>query len=213
MTCLYLVLFELLLAAISVGFFYRYFRGKLPFVDTYAASSYQSNIFTLFIAILFAAAFVISLIVLMKKIAKVQFIVTVLKIARRCLWENIYMIIVAFVLSGISIGVLALNLLFLYTASSTGQINTSRHGPFDQFQYDSGKVWWVILVSILYLWTHGLMIAISDFLYEGFATYWYFNERVYGSGYGRCGNFSNTLKLLFWHFGTTCMGAILTYIP
>jgi hypothetical protein len=57
------------------------------------------------------------------------------------------------------------------------------------------------------------MIAISDFLFEGFATYWYFNERVFGYNYSRCANFSNSVKLLFFHFGTTCFGAILPYLP
>lgn len=212
MTCLYLILFELLLAAISVGFFYRFFKGKLPFVDSYPSASYQSNIFTLLLGVAFAAAFVVSVIILLRKLGKVQFVVTVLKVARRCLWENLYMIVVAFLLSAISIGVLALNLLLIYTASASGQVNPTKHGPYDQFEY-SGKVWWVVLVGVLYLWTHGLMIAISDFLFEGFATFWYFNERVYGPGYGRCGNFTNTIKLLFWHFGTMCMGAILTYLP
>lgn len=120
MTCLYLILFELLLAAISIGFFYRYFKGKLPFVDDYSTTTYHSNFVTLVIAIIFAAAFVISLVVLLRKIGKVSFVVTVLRIARRCLWENIYMIIVSFILSGISIGVLALNLMFFYTAYSSG---------------------------------------------------------------------------------------------
>lgn len=57
------------------------------------------------------------------------------------------------------------------------------------------------------------MIAISDFLYEGFASYWYFNERVFGYNYSRCSNFSNSVKLIFMHFGTACMGAILAYLP
>lgn len=133
MTYLYLVLFELLLAAISVGFFYRYFRGKLPFVDDSSVTAYQSNVVTLLIAIAFAAAFIVSVIVLLGKIGKISFVVTVLRIARRCLWENIYMIIVAFLLSGISIGVLALNLMFFYTAYSSGEINPNKHGPYDQF--------------------------------------------------------------------------------
>jgi hypothetical protein len=175
MTWLYLVTFELLLAAISAGFFYRYFRGKLPFVDSMAAISYQSNVVTLIIAIVFAVAFVVSLIVLLSKISRIQFVVTVLKIARRCLWENLYMLLVSFILSAISVTVLGVNLFMFYTASSSGHINPLKHGPYDQFQYDSSKWWWPACMLILYLWSHGLMIAISDFLYEGFATHWYFN--------------------------------------
>jgi hypothetical protein len=175
MTCLYLILFELLLAVISAGFFYRYFRGKLPFVDIMAVSSYQSNVVTLIIAIVFAVAFVLSLIILLSKISRIQFVVTVLKFARRCLWDNLYMLLVSFILSAISVTVLAVNLLMFYNASSNGQINALKHGPYDQFEYDSSKWWWAVCLLILYLWSHGLMIAISDFLYEGFATYWYFN--------------------------------------
>lgn len=154
-----------------------------------------------------------SILVLCSKLSTIQFVVTVLKIARRCLWENIYMLLVSFILSGISIAVLASNLLLLYHAFSFGQINPLKHGPFDQFEYDYSRWWWAPLAVLFYLWNHGLMIAISDFLYEGFATNWYFNERVFGFNYSRCSNLSNTVKLLFWHFGTTCMGAILAYIP
>jgi hypothetical protein len=140
-----------------------------------AVSSYQSNIVTLIIAIVFAVAFVLSVITLLSKISRIQFVVTVLKIARRCLWENLYMLLVSFILSAISITVLIVNLLMFYRASSSGHINPLKHGPYDQFEYDSSKWWWAVCMLFLYLWTHGLMVAISDFLYEGFATYWYFN--------------------------------------
>lgn len=133
MTYLYLVLFELLLAAISIGFFYRYFRGKLPFVDEFSETSYQSNVVTLVLAICFAVAFVLSIFLLFGKLSKISYVVTVLRIARRCLWENMYMILVSILLSGISIGVFALNLALFYTAYSSGEINTKKHGPYDQF--------------------------------------------------------------------------------
>jgi hypothetical protein len=214
MTCLYLLIFELLLAVVSAAFFYRYFRGNLPFIDNAVSpSTYQNNTAVLIIAIVFALIFVISLLVLCGKLRGLQFIVTVLKIARKCLWENLYMILVSFILSAISLTVLAVNLYMFYSASSAGQINPQKHGPFDQFEYDSSKWWWGLSLGILYLWTHGLMIAVSDFLYEGFAIYWYFNERVFSDNYSRCSNLSNSIKLLFWHFGTACMGAVLAYIP
>ncbi len=127
MTCLYMIIFQLLLAAISFGFFYRYFRGRLPFVDASIPESFQNNTITLVLAIVFAVAFVVSMLVLCTKLGKIPLVVVVLKIARTCLCQNLYMIAVSFILTAISVIVLVVNLFLLYKAVSTGSTSNSKH--------------------------------------------------------------------------------------
>jgi hypothetical protein len=90
MTYVYLFLFEVILLLLSAGLFYRYFQGKLPFVNIEFASHYQGNVIMLILAILFAVGFIVSSIMLFGRLGKIKFVVIVLRVAKRCFWENFY---------------------------------------------------------------------------------------------------------------------------
>lgn len=54
----------------------------------------------------------------------------------------------------------------------------------------------------------------SDFIFEGIAIHWYFNEKKLGASYGRiANNLIPTIGLSFKHIGTIAFGHILAYIP
>ena len=63
--------------------------------------------------IAFIVGFVVSLIVIIFKQQRIKFIVAVLRLAKICFWENVYIILISFALSAISLGALYLNLRFL----------------------------------------------------------------------------------------------------
>lgn len=123
------------------------------------------------------------------------------------------MLLVSLALSLLSLAVMALSLSLLYKAFSWGKLNFVRHGAFDQYEWTPMTFLWSFLALLFVLWNHGLMISLSNFLFESFAIHWYFNERVFGYSYSRCNNFTNTLRLLFWHSGTIIYGSVLTYLP
>jgi hypothetical protein len=68
---------------------------------------------SLLVGIIFILGFVISLVVIMMKQHRIKFIVASLKLAKLCFWDNIYMFGVSIILSGISIGVFYVNIIFI----------------------------------------------------------------------------------------------------
>jgi hypothetical protein len=115
--------------------------------------------------------------------------------------------------SALSIASLLMNLFLLYTAQSLGNVDYNKHGPFDQFQASSSSHVFSVFVILECLWTHGVLIALSNFIFESYAVCWYFNERVQGRDYSRITNIFKTFGLLVWHFGTIAYGAIIAYTP
>ncbi len=114
---IYLVLPSMLMLMLflGLGFIYRFFGNKLPFVNedlqqTYASEhSYVSAI----VGTAFIMGFVISLVVIILKQQRIKFIVVALKIAKICFWQNCYMIVLSFVLSALSLTFLYANLKLL----------------------------------------------------------------------------------------------------
>lgn len=113
------------------------------------------------------------------------------------------MLLVSILLSAISIVIWYLNIYFL---------EISQDNKDSQHYIDSRIMSLIIIVEIL--WTHGVMEAISDFIFQSEAILWYFNKAKYGQDANMCGkNCFPTIGLLFRHFGTIVFGAINAYIP
>lgn len=71
---------------------------------------------------------------------------------------------------------------------------------------------YVWLVVFEMLWTHGVMQAFSDFVFQGVSVFWYFRScRPDYSGF--TDGLLPTLSMSFKHFGTIVFGSILTYYP
>ena len=65
------------------------------------------------------------------------------------------------------------------------------------------------------LWSHGVMQAYSDFLYQAIGVNWYFNEYKYrDEEYSQFSeNFCSAIGLTFRHFGTIVFGSFMVYYP
>jgi hypothetical protein len=82
-------------------------------------------------AILFAAA-VISLLTIFYRLAQIRFLVLMLKIARECVLQNLFMLFIGAFLSGIYIGVFYLNMKVLNHALSLADLNFNNRLAHDQ---------------------------------------------------------------------------------
>lgn len=195
----------ILMLLLGSGFIYRYFGNKLPFVsmdfqETYATSH---SLVSLLVGITFLVGFVVSLIVIVLKQQRIKFVVAALSLAKICFWENAYMIVLSFLLSAVSIGMLYMNLRFLEISE------LQKDG-----QHYVDKRVFSILILVEMLWTHGYMQSLSDFLFESIALHWYYNEKRLESGYSKLGNnLWPSLGLCVRHSGSIVFGWVLAYIP
>jgi hypothetical protein len=163
---LFIPIMLILMLLLGIGFIYRFFGHRLPFVSQQFQTSYVSsyNTASLFIGLAFLIGFVVSLVIILTKQQRIKFIHSLLKLAKICFWDNIYLFGVSFILSGISIGLMFLNIKII--TFSIKSVN-STHVIYD----------WPYMIPVLFeiLWTHGIMQAYSDFLFQAIAVTWYFN--------------------------------------
>ena len=163
---LFIPIMLVLMLILGVGFIYRYFGHHLPFLNRQFQSSYVAAYDTVFlvIGILFLVAFIIALIVVLYKQNRIKFIYAMLKLAKICFWQNIYVFGVSIILSGISIGMMVLNIYIIV------QSITSPTGTY--VVYD-----WRLIIVILteVVLSHGVMQSYSDFLYQSIGVHWYYN--------------------------------------
>lgn len=168
---LFIPIMLVMMMLLGVGFIYRYFGHHLPFVNQQFQSAYVASYDTVFliIGILFLIGFVVALIVVLSRQNRIKFIYAMLKLAKICFWQNIFVFAVAIVLSAISIGMMTLN---IYIIAMSIKENATATGVI----YN----WPLILVVLAeMLWTHGVMQAYSDFLYQSIGVFWYFNSYKY----------------------------------
>ena len=108
---LFIPIMLLLMLLLGVGFIYRFFGNRLPFVPRdiqhTVAGKHQTP--SLLIGIAFLVGFVASLVVVLTKQQRIRFIYAMLKLAKICFWDNSYIFIVSFIMSVLSIVVIILN--------------------------------------------------------------------------------------------------------
>lgn len=112
---IFIPLLLILMLLLGSGFLYRYFGNRLPFVNEDLQSQYagQHSVISLIVGIAFLAGFVISVIVLTLKQQRIKHIAAILKLAKICFWENVYMFLISIGLSAASIAALYVNLRLL----------------------------------------------------------------------------------------------------
>ncbi len=113
---LYIPLFMILLLAIGVGFIYRYTGNKLPFLNSEMQEKFLNKsppMFALIAGVLFLLGFLISIIIICVKRQKFKYIVSILRIAKICFWQNCYMIFLSMGLSALTVAVMYFNILLL----------------------------------------------------------------------------------------------------
>jgi hypothetical protein len=191
---------------ISVIFLVRYFGKTLPFLDAELQDelAQKKSVFTLIAGVLFLIGFLASIITLVTKRGKFKNIVPVLQISKICFWENCYLLIVSVFFSILSIAALYINITLLQIS----QVKEKSQ------QFVDHRIL-IVLIIVEALWTHGVLEALSDFFFQSIAIHWYFGKRreLDGETNGCCYNLSQTIKLIFIHFGTIVFGHIRAYIP
>ena len=115
---LFIPIMLVMMLLMGVGFIYRFFGKHLPFVPRSVQTTYVAsyNTASLVIGILLVVGFVVSLIVVLTRQQRIKFIYSLLRLAKICFWDNIYLFGVSILLSGISIGLMFLNI-FVITLS------------------------------------------------------------------------------------------------
>ena len=158
---------------------------------------------------LFAVAAIISLLTICYRLAQIRFVVIMLKIARECVVQNMFMPLVSVLLAGVCVGVFYLNTKILNQSLALVDLVPGNHQAHDQIMSRaSGTILGVIWV-IQFLWTHGVLISMIHFVFESWTTFWYYNSLV--AGLGGFSNFTSTLRLVVIHFGTIVFGACYPY--
>jgi len=163
----YIPLCLLLMLVLGVGFLYRYFGNRLPFLDPSIQKSYidKYSPLTLLSGITFIVGFAISLLVILAKQQRIKFIFATLKLAKLCFWDNCYVFGVSIVLTGITMAFYYTNIQFVrfFIAQKSGQEVIPRY-PM------------IYLTLVEVLWTHGFLKSYSDFLFQSIALHWYYNS-------------------------------------
>ena len=105
---LFIPIMLVMMLLFGTGFVYRYAGKNLPFVPAGFQHKYVASyqIASLIIGIIFIFGFIVSLIVVLSQQKRIKFIYSLLKLAKICFWDNIYLFGVSIVLSGISIGLM-----------------------------------------------------------------------------------------------------------
>lgn len=79
----------------------------------------------------------------------------------------------------------------------------------DQIETKPIGIFFGVIWFIQFLWTHGVLISLSHFVFEAWSTFWYYNHLA--ATCGGFGSFTLTMRLMFYHFGTIVFGSVYTY--
>lgn len=95
--------------AIAAGCFYRFFIGRLPFVDESPHSSFKGSYYALGLGILFLISSIVSITMLLTRFPAVQFTIKILRLARLVIFDNPLILLNSMILTLVSIGAFFLN--------------------------------------------------------------------------------------------------------
>ena len=123
----------------GASFIYRFFGKHLPFVPSYIQSNYVAsyNTASLIIGILLVIGFIVSLAVVLTRQRRIKFIYSLLRLAKICFWNNIYLFGLSILLSAISIGFMFLNIFIIKLSIKSSNGNS--------VQYD-----WPYLILVIF---------------------------------------------------------------
>jgi len=153
-TYIYIPLLLLLMLFAGIVFLIRYFGPHIPFVPTNIQDNFakSQSIFTLITGAAFIIGFLAAVCTIFSKRSKFSSIMPVLRIARAAFWPNCYMFIFSFIFTLMSIASLVINITLL------GIVLTRKNSIIHPAITCS-------FILLEFLWTHGLLEALSDFFY------------------------------------------------
>lgn len=210
MTYLCIALFDVILIALSMFGFYRYFHNQ-TFFGKYLPIHFKSSGALLIGSILLFFVGVLSLLSICFKTLKskqTMFIVIVIRLSRVYLFNNLYVPLVVCALNAISIGFFYLTVYYLNICLGITKINPNSFEPHDQLQMTtSGKIFGAIIL-IQFIWFHGFINSLSHWILEVLTTFWYYNpiDKLFGLS-----SFFSTMRLTCIHLGTVSLGFYYSY--
>jgi hypothetical protein len=108
------------------------------------------------------------------KSQQISNIVLIIRLARLCIANNLYLPLVAALLNAISIGMFMLNVYCIKICLGLVKVNHHHHGPFDQLIMTNPGIILFGLVIFQIFWSHGFIISLSHWMLEVIATFWYY---------------------------------------
>jgi hypothetical protein len=102
----------------------------------------------------------------------------VLILARAFIRSYWYIVLFGIFLSGLSLDMLRLMMHLIKVTQSNVQLNFLNHAAYNQLirnPVESSAL--LVFLIFVYLWTHGFLIALSNYIGESMAIHWYFNEK------------------------------------
>lgn len=91
---------------------------------------------------------------------------------------------------------------------SIGTFDPNIEGPWNQFRYSPSGKFIQFLCIFLAVWTHGMMISLSHFVFSSIGTLWYYDPNKSMRFFDIMGQ---TIKYVFYHFGTIIHGSIYEF--
>lgn len=132
-----------------------------------------------------------------------------LKVSRECVMQNYLMPLIAIGLAAAYLGVFYLNMKCLNHALSLVNLNFNNRLAHDQIETRTSGMVLGVVWFVQFMWTHGVLMSLVHFIYEVWTTFWYYNHLL--TTCGGSNNFTQTMRLVFYHFGTIIFGAIFPY--
>lgn len=96
--------------AVTAGCFYRYFIGRLPFVDILPLPGFKGSYYALGLGIFFLISSIISITMLVTRFPTVQFTIKMIRVAQQVLMSNPLILVNSMILTILSIGAFILNI-------------------------------------------------------------------------------------------------------
>lgn len=96
---------------------------------------------------------------------QIGYLISILKISRIVLIRNLHFLGISALLSVLTLGAFHLNTLCLRSISGLVYIDHRFYTPYDQAKLSSLGVFMFIVWLIQFLWTHGLLISLSHWLF------------------------------------------------
>lgn len=209
MTYIYMLLFEIVLILATILFYYRYFRGHSIIVDKYIPVFFVQPKILLFFAVFLTIVVIVSICLILYWFRRSQmiFLVAVIRIARYCYCQSL-LLVISLILSFICLGTFVGYIWLFNRVAAIGSFNPDSASPWNQFVYTPIGQFVQYTCIFLALWTHGLMISLSHFVFSSIGTLWYYSPNKSMQFFEII---AQTLKYVVYHFGTIIYGSVYEF--
>ena len=176
MTYIFMLLFEVTMILATILCYYRYFKGHSSVIDRYIPTFFVQPKMLIVFGVFFTVTIIVSICLILYWFRRSQmiFLVAVIRIARYCYCQSL-LLVVSLLLSMICLGTF-IGYVWLFNKISTiGSFNPDSAEPWNQIVYTPFGRFIQITCIFLSIWSHGLIISLSHFVYSSIGTLWYYS--------------------------------------